>query len=60
MLIRDNVILVFWVDGPVLRRDVNLVVGELVLAEVLEDVRVAGAMHVHIVEARVFVLGSAC
>jgi hypothetical protein len=57
VLIRYHVILVFWVDGPVLRRDVNLVVGELVLAEVLEEIRVAGAMHVHIVEARVFGLG---
>jgi uncharacterized protein YlxW (UPF0749 family) len=56
VLIRNDIVLIFGVDRPVLRRDVNLIIGELVLAEVIEEICVAGAMHVHIGEARVFVL----
>lgn len=57
MLVWDYVVFVFGVDRLVLGRDVDFVVGQLVLAEVLEEVRVAGAVHVHVGEARVFVLG---
>jgi hypothetical protein len=40
----------------VLWRDVDFVVGELVLAKVFKEVGVAGAVHVHVRVGRVFVL----
>jgi hypothetical protein len=46
MLIRHDIVFVFRVDGLVNRWNVDLVIGELVLAEVLEEVCVAGAVHV--------------
>jgi hypothetical protein len=48
MLIWDNIILVFGVQWLVLRRDVNLVVWQLVSAEVFEEVGISGAIEVDV------------
>lgn len=56
VLVGYDVIFVFRVDGLVLWRDVDFVVGELVLAKVFKEVGVAGAVHVHVRVGRVFVL----
>jgi hypothetical protein len=47
MLIRHDIVFVFRVNGLVDGRNVDLVIGELVLAEILEEVCVAGAVHVN-------------
>jgi len=58
MLIRHNVILILRVDRLVLRFDINLIIGEFILGEILEQVRVPGAMHVDIREGGVLILQS--
>jgi len=47
MLIWNDIVFVLRVDGLVNGRNVDLVIRELVLAEVLEEVCVAGAVHVN-------------
>ena len=56
MLVRYHIVFIFRVDRLMLGRDVYFVVGEAIAAEVLEEVGVAGAVHVHLGESRVFVL----
>ncbi len=56
MLIRDHVILVFGVDGLMLRWHIDLTGRKLVLAEVLEKVRVARLVHMHVRIAAVLIL----
>lgn len=56
VLVGHHVILVLRVDGLVLRRDVDVVRGEPVFAKVVKEVGIAGAMHVDVGEAGVFVL----
>lgn len=56
MLIGHHVVLVLWIYGLQVRRHVNLVVWEAVLAEVVEEVGVAGAVEVDLGVAGVFVL----
>lgn len=50
MLVWDYIVFVFGIDGLVVRRHVDLVVGQLVFAEVFEKVRVSGAVEVYICE----------
>ena len=54
MLIRDYVVLIFGVDGLVMRWNVDLVIWELVLAEIFEQVCVSRAIEVDIGMVRVF------
>jgi hypothetical protein len=56
MLIRHYIILILRVDGLQVRRDVDVICGELVFAEVLEQVGVAGGLHVDVGVCCVFVL----
>lgn len=56
MLVGDDVVLVLRVDGLVLRGHVDLVVGEGVAAEVLEEVGVVRRAEVEMRELGVFVL----
>ncbi len=56
VLIGHYIILVFWVDGLVVRWHVDVVVGQLAAAEILEQVCVAGAMVVQVRVAAVFIL----
>lgn len=56
MLVGDDVVLILRVDGLVLGRDVDLIIGEAVLAEVLEEVGVALVVEVDIRDGGVFVL----
>lgn len=56
VLVRHHVVLVLGVDGLQVRRDVDVVGGELVLAEIFKQVRVARGVHVHVGEGGVFVL----
>jgi len=48
MLVGHYIIFVFWIDGLVVRRHVDLVVGKLVFAEVLEEVGVSGTVEVDV------------
>ena len=48
MLVRDYIVFVFGVDGLVVWRHVYFVVGELIFAEVFEEVRVAGSVEVDV------------
>jgi hypothetical protein len=50
MLVRNNVVLILRIDRLVLRRDVDLVIWETVTAEVLEEICIASAVHVHLGE----------
>lgn len=50
MLVGDHVVLIFGIDGLVLRSNVDVVVGKLVATEVLEDVRVAAGAEVDVGE----------
>jgi hypothetical protein len=59
VLVRHHVVLILWVDGLVMRRDVDLVVGQLVLAKVLKQVRVPRPLHVYICITPVLVLSPA-
>ena len=54
MLVWYYIILIFWVDRLVVWRDVDFVVGELVFAEVFEEVCVAGAREVDVGVGGVF------
>lgn len=56
MLVGYDVILVFRIDGLEMWWDVDLVGGQLVLAEVFEEIRVAGSVHVHVGVRGVFIL----
>jgi hypothetical protein len=56
VLIGHYVVLVFRVDGLQVRRHVDVVGGQLVLAKVLEQVGVARLLHVDVGEGGVFVL----
>ncbi len=56
VLVGHDVVLVFGVNGLVVRGHVDLVVGQLVLAEVLEEVGVAWPLHVDVCVASVFIL----
>jgi hypothetical protein len=47
-LIGYHIVLVFGIDGLVVRWHVDLVIGELVFAEVFEEVRVAGSVEVNV------------
>jgi hypothetical protein len=47
-LIRNYIIFIFWVDGLVMRRNVDLIVGQLVFTEVLEEVGVSCAIEVDV------------
>ena len=60
MLVGHDVVLVLRVDGLVVRRHVDVVGGEAVLGEGLEEVGVARAVQVEGGEVGVFVLGLAC
>lgn len=48
MLIGNNIILIFWIQWLIVGRDIDVVVGELVAAEVLEEVGVAGGREVDV------------
>lgn len=48
MLIWHYVVLVFWVGGLVVGWDVDLVVRQLVFAEVFKEICIARAVEVHI------------
>jgi hypothetical protein len=56
MLIGNNIVFILGVDRLMHGGDVDLVIGEFVLAEVLEEVCVAGAVHVDECEGGVFIL----
>lgn len=56
VLVRHDVVLVLGVDGLMVRRDVDVVRGQAVLAEGFEEVGVAGAVEVEGGEVGVFVL----
>ena len=57
MLVGHHVVLIFRVYGLVLGFDENFVAGELVAAEVLEEVGIAGAVEVDVGVGGVLVLG---
>jgi hypothetical protein len=48
MLIWYYIVLIFRVDGLVVRRNVDLIIRELVFAEVFEEVRVPGSVEVNV------------
>jgi hypothetical protein len=48
VLIRNYIVFIFWVDRLVVRRHVNVVVGQLVLAEVFEEISVPGPVEVDV------------
>lgn len=50
MLVGDHVVLVLRVNRLMLGWDVNLVRGEFVLAEIFEEIGVAGAVEVNVRE----------
>lgn len=54
MLVRHYVVFVFGIERLVLRRHVDLVVGQFVLAEVFEEIGVAGAREVDVGVGGVF------
>jgi hypothetical protein len=56
VLVGNNVVLVFWIDGLMLWRNVDLVIRELVFAEILKEVRVALLAHVDMRDGGIFVL----
>lgn len=56
-MVWNYIILVLGVDGLVVRRDVDLIVGEFVLAEVLEEVCVSRPVEVNVCVIGVFRLG---
>lgn len=56
VLLGHDIILVLRVDGLVLRGDVNVVGGQLVAAELLEQVSVAGPVEVNLGMLGVFIL----
>lgn len=51
MLVGNHVVFVLGVDRLVLRRHVDVIGREFVLAEVFEEIRVRGAMHVDLRQA---------
>jgi hypothetical protein len=57
MLIRNYIILVFWIDRLVVRRNVDLVIWELVFAEIFEEVGVKQVVEVYVSVVGVFGLG---
>jgi hypothetical protein len=60
MLIRHYIVLVFRIERLVVRRDVDLVIWQLVFAEVLEEVCVPGSVEVHVSVVGVFGLYGGC
>lgn len=48
MLIGHYIVLIFRVDGLIVRRNVDLIIGELVFAEVFEEVRVPRSVEVNV------------
>jgi hypothetical protein len=54
MLVRDYVVFVFGVERLVVRWDIDLVIWELVLAEVFEEVCVPETVEVHVGVVGVF------
>jgi len=48
MLIRNYIILIFWVQRLVLRRYVDFIIWELVFAEVFEKICMAGSGEVDV------------
>jgi len=54
MLVGNYIIFIFWIDRLVVRRHIDFVVGELVFAEVFEEVGVAGAVEVDVGVGGVF------
>lgn len=56
MLVRHHVVLIFRVDGLEVGRDVDVVFGEAVLAEVFEEASVPRSVEVDICVGGVFIL----
>jgi hypothetical protein len=54
MLVRHYIVFIFRIDRLVVRRDVDLVVWELVFAKVFEEVRIAGPVEVNVRVGGVF------
>lgn len=54
MLVWYYIVLVFGVQWLVVRRDVDLIVGEFVFTEVFEEICVSRPVEVHVSEVRVF------
>ena len=48
VLVWHYIVLVFWVDRLVMRGNIDFVVGQLVFAEIFEEVRVPRAVEVHV------------
>jgi hypothetical protein len=48
MLIGHYIVLIFRIDGLVVRRNVDLIIGELVFAKVFEEVGVPGSVEVNV------------
>lgn len=54
MLVGDNIVFIFWVQRLVLSRHKDLVIWQLVLAEILEEVGIPRAVEVYIRVVGVF------
>ena len=48
MLIRHYIVLIFWVQGLIVRRHVDLVIGKCVAAEVFEEIGMPGGCEVNV------------
>jgi hypothetical protein len=58
MLVRHYVVLIFGIQWLIVRRDVDLVIGQLVFAEVLEEISVPRPVEMHVSVVRVLGLFS--
>jgi hypothetical protein len=54
VLIRHYIVLILRIDRLVMRRHVDLIVGQFVFAEVFEEIRVAGPVEVDVRVGRIF------
>lgn len=57
MLVRDYIVLVLGVNGLVVRRHIDLIIGELVPAEVLKEIGISRAVEVDVGVVGIFGLG---
>jgi hypothetical protein len=53
MLVRHYVVLIFRIQGLVVRWDVDLIIRQLVLAKVLEEISIPRPVEMHVIMVRV-------
>jgi len=54
MLVWNHIILIFWIDGLILGGNVDLIIWELVSAEIIKEICISRTVEVDVGAVRVF------